>query len=64
MRNGGTVARATTAKDGSFRLVLAPGRYVLRLARPPRIGGLPPRSVRVWQGQFTTVRLVLDTGIR
>jgi hypothetical protein len=63
-RNGTVVARATTAMDGSFRIVLAPGRYVVRLGRPPRIGGMPPRAVRIWQGQFTTVRLVIDTGIR
>ena len=63
-RAGRTVAQPTTARDGSFRIVLAPGRYVVRLARPPRIGGLRPRAVQVWPGQFTIVRLVVDTGIR
>jgi hypothetical protein len=63
-RRGRTIARTTTAKDGTFRVVLAPGRYVVQLGRAPAIGGLPPRAVRVVRGRFTAVRLVIDTGIR
>ena len=63
-RNGGVVARVTTAHDGTFRVVLGPATYVVRTLRRLRFGGLQHRTVRVRTGQFAVVNLVVDTGIR
>ena len=64
VRNGVEAARATTVRNGSFRVVLAPGTYVVRSLRKSPIGGMRPRTVEVRQGGFTVVRLSIDTGIR
>jgi hypothetical protein len=64
VRNGVEAARAKTSRNGSFRVVLAPGTYVVRGLRKFPIGGMPPRTVAVRQGPFTVVRLSIDTGIR
>jgi hypothetical protein len=64
VRNGATVARATTARDGSFRVVLPPGSYLIRLTKASVPGGMAPRAVRVRAGRFELVKLMIDTGIR
>ena len=64
VRNGVEAARAKTLSDGSFRVVLAPGTYVVRSLRKFPIGGMHPRTVTVRQGRFAVVRLSIDTGIR
>ncbi len=63
-RGGVTVATATTLDTGTYRLVLRPGLYVIRLVRRSLFGSILPRGVRVRSGRFTTVNLELDTGIR
>jgi hypothetical protein len=63
-RNGSIVARATTARDGSFRVALGPGVYVVRTRNVMRIGGFRPVTVRVLRGRFTPLKLTVDTGIR
>jgi hypothetical protein len=53
--------------NGRFRAILPPGKYVVRpmrvnnqsLPRPP-----PPSRVHVVEGQFTSVTITYDTGIR
>jgi hypothetical protein len=64
VRNGVEAARAKTLSDGSFRVVLAPGTYVVRSLPKFPIGGMRPRTVVVRQGLITVVRLTIDTGIR
>ena len=64
VRNGVEVARSKTLPDGSFRVVLAPGTYVVHSLRKFPIGGMYPRTVTVRQGRFAVVRLSIDTGIR
>ena len=64
LRGGVRVATAMTSAAGRYRFVLRPGTYVVRLLRAPTLGGLSPRTVRVVQGRFTPVNLVVDTGIR
>ena len=63
-RDGGLVARAATAADGTFRLRLRPGAYVVGVARKLPVGGSQPKAVLVRPGRFTAVRLAIDTGIR
>jgi hypothetical protein len=58
------VARTKTRPNGSFRVALSPGAYVVRTFRKLPFGGAQPRSVRVAPGRFTVVRIVVDTGIR
>jgi len=64
VRNGVEAARTKTLPNGSFRVVLAPGTYVVRSLRKFPIGGMHPRTVTVRQGRFAVVRLSIDTGIR
>jgi len=64
VRNGVEVARSKTLPDGSFRVVLAPGTYVVHSLRKFPIGGTHPRTVTVRRGGFTVVRLTIDTGLR
>ena len=63
-RNDRVIARATTRADGTYRIVLAPGRYVVSLpvARGPR--SIAPRTVRVVAGQMIRRDFTIDTGIQ
>jgi hypothetical protein len=63
-RGGLAAARATTLRDGSFSVALAPGTYVIRTLRKSLIGGMRAHTVEVRQGRFAVVRLSIDTGIR
>ena len=64
VRSGVEAARTRTLPNGSFRVVLAPGAYVVRSLRKFPIGGMQPRTVRVLVGRFTVANFELDTGIR
>jgi hypothetical protein len=59
VRRGIVRARVTTAADGSYRVELAPGRYVVRSTRP-----VTPAAVRLASAQVKRVTFYLDTGIR
>lgn len=63
-RAGRFVTRFQTDADGRFRVPLAPGTYRLE----PESPGILPRAaeltVTVREGQFTTVLIKYDTGIR
>lgn len=64
--DGEQLRSVSTAQDGSFRLALAPGSYLLT-ARPP--AGDPtlvprPMTVTVERGTFIRVTLFLDTRLR
>jgi hypothetical protein len=63
-RNRTVVGRATTTRNGTFRIVLPAGSYVIRTEKRFPIGGMRPRTVAVMNGRFTVVRLAIDTGIR
>jgi hypothetical protein len=63
---GATVTTVQTGADGKARVPLQPGSYMLvpqpgshQLPRPPQ-----PATVTVTAGQFASVRLDYDTGIR
>ena len=55
--------RVTTAKDGSYRILLSPGRYDVRVTRP-LAHRVMPAHVTVYAGKLTRVNVYLDTGIR
>ena len=63
-RNDRVVARTTTRADGTYRIVLAPGRYAVSLpvAHGPR--SIEPRTVRVGAGQLARLDFTIDTGIQ
>ena len=63
-RGARDVARTKTRLNGSFRVALSPGTYVVRTLRKLPFGSPQPRKVRVDPGRFTVVTLVTDTGIR
>lgn len=60
------VATTVSDSDGHFRLPLTPGTYVVR---PTNLTGAvvplaQPTTVTVHQGQFTTLTVHFDSGIR
>jgi hypothetical protein len=66
LRNGVVAREATTAKDGTYRVALSPGAYVVRVAPlSKRAGrGLDPTDARVAAGRWTRTDFSIDTGIR
>ncbi len=64
---GAEVTTTTTDAQGQFRVTLAPGTYMVRVAIVPGTPGIRQLStgnVTVTQGQTTTVEVLLDTGLR
>jgi hypothetical protein len=59
VQRGVVRARVTTAADGSYRVALAPGRYVVRSRRP-----VTPAAVTLSSAQVKRLTFYLDTGIR
>ena len=59
VRNGAVVARAITAHDGRYRVVLGPGTYAVR--GPKR---MTPVSAMVLAGRMGRLNFTIDTGIR
>ena len=66
LRSSALAGKVTTAKDGSYRLPLAPGTYVVRVAQETKRGGrgLEPVTVRVAAARWTRADFSIDTGIR
>jgi hypothetical protein len=64
-RGGRRVAIARTGATGSYRVALAPGRYVVKVKRPHGMGrGLEPTRATVPRGRYARVNYTLDIGIR
>jgi hypothetical protein len=61
---GRVVAEVRSDADGRFRIVLAPGTYVLQPESDAIYPQAPAQTVTVRQDQFTPVRIVYDSGIR
>ena len=60
------VASADSSAEGTFRIVLAPGTYTLT---PTNTTGTPmpfahPITFEVHKGQFTTLTVKFDAGVR
>ena len=65
LRNGVVVSRARTSATGWYRVVLAPGRYAVRLPGKPALGrNVKPQTARVSRGRYSRVDFSIDTGIR
>ena len=61
----GRVRRVETRPDGTFRVGLPPGRYLVRAAPPAGSALVPvPQPVTVEAGSMAHVTLILDTRIR
>ncbi len=53
------------ALDGSYRVALSPGEYIVRAdQQPSRLGGGLPEEVTIAMGATTTLDVDIDTGIR
>ena len=61
---GRVVLRFQTEEDGTFRVPLAPGDYVLHAEPPDAIAYAPDQPFTVLPGQFTPVIVTYDSGIR
>lgn len=66
LTSGSVVMTATTDQEGHFNSTLAPGNYLLSVQHvaPSMIGKQQNTSVTIREGQTTTVRIVIDSGIR
>ena len=63
-RQGRVVARTLTGADGSYRITLKPGTYVVAVPRQ-RVGSqLDPHRVAVRTGRYRRVVFKLDIGIQ
>jgi hypothetical protein len=58
------IAETKSDVNGSFHVALAPGRYVLQPVSGAPLPTAPAREFTVSAGQFTTVRVDYDSGIR
>lgn len=59
------VAHVAFSPDGSYRVELAPGVYVVQLARSGRDrAGSLPATVTIESGRITQLDIDIDTGIR
>lgn len=64
-RGGHVAARVVVAKDGSYSVRLAPGKYTIVVEPRPSVGrGIDPSRVRVSSGPRRELDLQIDTGIR
>ena len=62
--NSGRVTRVTTRADGTYRVVLRPGRYAVIAPRYRLGSGVTPHTVRVPRGRVGHVDFEIDTGIQ
>jgi hypothetical protein len=56
--------RATTADDGSYRVMLVAGTYAVKVTHPDGVRLLKPLSVTIAAGETKRVTFYLDTSIR
>ena len=61
---GKVVAETRSAADGSFRVALPPGDYVLEPVNGDPLPIAEPQDFTVAPGRFTPVRVDYDSGIR
>ncbi len=61
---GKLVAETTSAADGSYKVALAPGDYVLDPVAGSPVPTAQPRAFTVVAHSFTTVDVSYDSGIR
>ena len=62
--DGRVVAETRSATDGSFRVALPPGDYVLEPVNGNPLPIAQPQDFTVPAGRFTTVQVDYDSGIR
>lgn len=58
------VTQTTSAEDGSFKVLLPPGRYVLEPVNGDPVPYAESQTFEVIAGRFTTLRVDYDSGIR
>jgi hypothetical protein len=63
-RDGRVVARVETRADGTYRVMLAPGRYGVAAPQYRRGVGVTPPTVLVRRAKITRIDLEIDTGIQ
>jgi hypothetical protein len=63
-RNGRVAARVETRADGTYRVMLAPGRYGVVAPQYRRGTGVAPPTVLVRRGKIARIDLEIDTGIQ
>jgi hypothetical protein len=66
MERGDVVTTVQTAADGTFRVALPPGKYIVEPQEPESFVApfADPQSVIVREGEFSAIEVVYDSGIR
>jgi hypothetical protein len=66
MESGDVVITVQTAADGTFRVTLPPGEYLVQPQEPESFVApfAEPQSVTVREGEFSAIEVVYDSGIR
>ena len=66
MESRAVMATVQTAADGTFRVSLPPGEYLVEPQEPESFVApfADPQRVTVREGEFSTVEVVYDSGIR
>lgn len=63
-QSGQTVTTFTTDSDGRFRVTLKPGTYTLHPASTGRLPVAVDQTIQVVSGQYLTVTIMYDSGMR
>ena len=61
---GKKIAQVKSDVDGLYRLALPPGDYIMHPESPEVMPNAPDQPFTVIAGQFTTVDIIYDSGIR
>jgi hypothetical protein len=64
LSDGEKIARVASADDGYFRVLLAPGRYLVEPEQGQPFPTAPSQEVTVEAGRFTRIQVGYDSGIR
>lgn len=62
--SGMSAGTVTSGADGTYKLGLAPGNYVIALQKSGVMPSMAPQSFTVSANTYTTLNLSLDSGIR
>ena len=66
LKSGDEVAAVQTAGDGTFRIALPPGEYIVEPEEPESFVApfADPQIVTVHEGAFSAIEVVYDSGVR
>ena len=66
LESGDEAATVQTAEDGTFRIALPPGAYIVEPVEPESFVApfADPQIVTVHEGEYSAIEVVYDSGVR